>query len=609
MANTRSSGGSRHRDAFRAEVSSLLADLGELAAEPAARPAPPPAGSGAETKAEAAPAIEAAPVAAPPPVAEAAPVAGPPPVAEAAPVASPLPASTEPHDATPVEVDWPVTNQAPVEVAVPPAEGAEVPGTQPPIEAATGWAATPEPPGPPAPAGLESLPAAAQVDRGLAAPEAYPPPPSVPPGAAEPIGTVELEDLPSFSPSYLPPLPPALSAGTPQPDRWVSPFDPEPPPPPPDWPLMEYQPSFERLIAAEPAEPTVPSVWPSVPISGPEEEARTGSAGHRHPVPLPTAWPSPSEPSGAEVAPNIGGAEGAGFSGGMGSLASGAAASFANGEAAAGFGDEEAGATVTGETHHETAQPGALAADDAAPGAMDTAPEQPQAGLGNSPGWSERPSPAAAPSSGPPVLPGWVLRTPRPSGAERTPLAPASQAGRGWEVRESPSVGLTPSGEPLDLTAAGWDTETQGDLPAAAGPPIGEVESGVAPEGLPDDPAAAPPQPAATPSSQGGTAFSLASATGGPPVIAERPILPLIPGGQPAPVSTKAWSLAAAMESLEPLTPPPPRSAAASPAEPPAAMIVPAQPAGGNPPFPVMVTVLILILVVIVVLIVMHLHS
>src|ERR1035441_928801 len=40
MANKRSASSSRGRDLFRTEVSSLLADLGELAGEPGPHPAP-----------------------------------------------------------------------------------------------------------------------------------------------------------------------------------------------------------------------------------------------------------------------------------------------------------------------------------------------------------------------------------------------------------------------------------------------------------------------------------------------------------------------------------------------------------------------------------------
>lgn len=157
MANKRSEGGSRNRDLFRNEVASFLADLGDLAEELA----PPARNHPAETE---------------------------PAAAEAA---APATAAEEAAAQLPIATQAEVEASQPVDAAISPAQPEELEEN---AVVVTAGAETAEDPG------TDGSP--------VSAPEAQQPPTGEIAGATAPNLLMNIEDLPSFSPSYLPPLPP-----------------------------------------------------------------------------------------------------------------------------------------------------------------------------------------------------------------------------------------------------------------------------------------------------------------------------------------------------------------------------------------------------------------
>jgi hypothetical protein len=392
MANKRSSGGSRGRDLFRSEVSSLVADLGELTGKEAA-PAP----------GEPAPAAEQPPL-------------------------------------------------APGMGAQPASPASEAPGAA----------------HPPA----ETLPFDGDLE-----------------------GLLELEDLPSFSPSYLPPLPPPVRAeATTDPVR-------RPPPPGPD-----VHPPGEWLAAALRAGST-----------GPGDEAAHG----RLTLP-PRAWPPLRDPLATRPAP-----------------ASVVEASAAPPPDPGPGGEPEADA-------------GAATATDARAVDVETGREE----LGG-PVWhvASQPAPAHFPN-----LAEMTGSEPGPSpvqnGGRRPEPAAGAPAERGQRFRSTPPSGVGAAAAQL------------------ASP--------------------SPATPAVTASGQ------LAGS--------QRLGLPLLPGGAPAPVSTRPWSLADAMKPLPPLAPGAGRGTTRPVTEPAEPGPAPGQGRRPGLPFPALVAILVVLLLVIAVLIALNLH-
>ncbi|MGA8015043.1 MAG: hypothetical protein WCB85_03910 [Candidatus Dormiibacterota bacterium] len=157
MANKRSDGGSRNRDLFRNEVASFLADLGDLAEELA----PPARNHAAPTEPVAADAI------------------------------APATAAEEAAAELPIGTQAEVEDSQPVDAAISPAQPEKLEEN---AVVVTAGAETAEDPG------TDGSP--------VSATEGPPPPTAEIAGATAPDLLMNIEDLPSFSPSYLPPLPP-----------------------------------------------------------------------------------------------------------------------------------------------------------------------------------------------------------------------------------------------------------------------------------------------------------------------------------------------------------------------------------------------------------------
>ena len=542
MANKRSTAGSRNRDVFRSEVSSLLADLGELAGEERPRPVPPPA----------------API-------DARRRTGP----------QPPPVAVEPAPSLPPKVDLPRVPEA--ELTAPSHQDVPAPPRGATFEApATVEAAFPAPGlrvAPPAPAAPPAVPEG-PPDR----PEpgrAFPPAP--PPIATGTPGPVELDDLPSSSPSYLPPLPPILPpvagptrapVSPPPPAR---PPGPQPPPVAPEW-ASPWEPVVQPVTSTawpEPSSSPEAGTWTDAQLAmgTPAREVVEPEPAVHRPAPLPEAWPAPVPPPDAWA------------------------------EAGGIAPPPIAGPTVEPGLDPGTTAPDAAGADRAWP-------------------WGHEPAPTIAPVRTP-GLPGWRLRAPSAPASTPAPATPAEAPG--WGV--APTAGQTPAPEPVGRPLGGAATDGRETSPDRADPgpaPAAEGfcgEPGVAasarPFGDPLESAGVPPQ--AGPPVAGVTdierlrealtpATPARTGTGASPP-AQRAGLPLLPGGAVAPVSTRPWSISAAMQPLKPVTPAPPRAGGGTPAAEPA-RVTPSKRSGGMTlPFPVVVTVLIVVLAIIIVLI------
>jgi len=680
MANKRSTAGSRGRDLFRTEVSSLLADLGELAGDESRPPAPPPAGSKLPRRVAAVPPGEPSePVPNPPPGMPEPPAATAgltePAAAEwerGADLGTPVGVERQPEAdlATPVGVEWHPETDLRTPAAVewrPEADLATPVGVewQPGADLATPvgveWRpgadlATPagveRQPGPEPRAPEADLTAArfapaapgpaAETPMPPAAPDAPPPsprpveepptppasgwtvPPAPPPVDTTAGGSAVLDDLPSSSPSYLPPLPPilppvaGLTPAPPSPPQVPLPA-PQPPPIAPEW-TSPWEPVIQ---------PVTSTAWPE-PSSSPEAGSWTGALDamaplgrdvaapaetiHHHPAPLPEAWPAPLPPTPEAEAD----AFGTGLLGGS------------RGEPAPDPG---------------TSGPETPLAERAWPWERETAPAISPVRAPGLPGWRLRPPlspghpPAPATAAG---SSGWDSDRPEPGlgGPPRTP-GTAADSMPGQRFRMEPAAAPTPppepAGRPFDPAGGdGWETSPATPEPGTARTatdagmaPTADAVTAPAPEeswdvaevpaptrdlGLPPDSAigltATSPQvpgvtdierirEALTPATAPRTAAGVAPA----PPAAQRAGLPLLPGGAAAPVSTRPWSIDAAMQPLKPATPAPPRAGGAiTVAEPP--RVAPAKRDGGvNVPFPVVVAALIAVLAVIVVLI------
>jgi hypothetical protein len=205
------------------------------------------------------------------------------------------------------------------------------------------------------------------------------------------------------------------------------------------------------------------------------------------------------------------------------------------------------------------------------------------------PGFRLRPISVPARTPALAETPGWGTETPPIAPGAHPRPAPDTEADGGQRFRAAPPTDLAAPEEPTGATPADAGVAASPTPPPASGP-AARLEPGLA-EPAPD----APPFPAPSP---------MPSATAsGLPTGAPRPGLPLLPGGMPAPVSTRPWSLGAAMQPLAPATPPPLRPGGAPVAEPSGPSPSRLRRSGLNVPFPVVVALLIAVLAVIVVLI------
>ncbi len=347
---------------------------------------------------------------------------------------------------------------------------AHAPGEPAPVGAG---GAPPEPPGP--------APATAAPDptQSLA---------GTPPLRGDPEGTLELEDLPSYSPSYLPPLPPPVGE-----------------------PMM---PDLAGRRSPPGPEPHASGEWLAAALAagaiGPRE-----ASGRRRPTPPPEEWPAPEDPAPARLS-----------------------AAPPPSPAPGGASDWGAGP----------------ASPDLPATRMDTDPDE----LGG-PGWHVAARPATA---RPPADAGYLEPEPEtdltPGSAERREPATQGEADDGQRFRASPPSAPEPPAEQLEPALAAASTRPSGSV---SGPTPGSPRLG----------------------------------------------LPLLPGGLPAPVSTRPWSLAAAMTPLPPLAPTPGRSVVL-PVEPVGPGAAPLGDPGDGVSLRLLVGIAIVLVVLITVLVVVRLH-
>ena len=578
MANKRSAASSRGRDLFRAEVSSLLADLGELAGEQGPHPvvaATPPVT--AEPAAEvlepvaAEPAAEALKPVVRGTVADAAPAPGP----------SPGPAGEAEEPPAPPEQDDAADEEL---ISLSPSYLPPLPPVLSPLTAA------PEP--------------AARLGREFSAP-----PPAPPPGpwAAAPEPEAPPERISPSEPAMVPGLWPFMSnlstaaggwnqstersaapdppTSSPEPaeasEQWVSPPAHESPATGQGWPTppgdADTAPAPGSGWPLPPGPP--PAVeWPSMAGGAPEESApgpAVPPAYHHHPAPQPPMWPSP-----AELPPVEGGDDRVGMS-----TPPAPPPAPETGPPDRGA-PEIAGAKLP--TGDITAAE--LAAQDQ-----------------SAPAWRRAPSPPPSSFPTPAELPGWRLdgpirravSVPGPSdgsgtdGAQRLRAAPPSQPAASGEGDGS-------TGDPAPPSIPGVSPEAA----IATGPPADRWEP--AAEGSGERTPAAPPAPIPATAEVSVTPVPATASSG--PAAAGRPGLPLLPGGQAALVSTRPWTLAAAMQPLAPKAPPALRAPGASLPEAAGPVLPRSRSSGVNVPFAAVVTALVLVLALILVLIFLALH-
>jgi hypothetical protein len=217
----------------------------------------------------------------------------------------------------------------------------------------------------------------------------------------------------------------------------------------------------------------------------------------------------------------------------------------------------------------------------------------------SAPPWHRAPS--SQPSRFPALseLPGWRLDGPARRPVSTPGLAAGTERDRAQLFRSAPLSGPAATGEREASTVDQAPPEAPGVASEAADrlEPRPEGSEERAPE---RQPTPIPPDTATT-SGPG-------AATSGPGAAAARPGLPLLPGGQPAPVSTRPWTLASAMQPLAPMAPPAIRAAGVPLPEPSGPVVSRSRSTGINLPFAAVVTALVAVLVVIIVLIVLHLH-
>jgi hypothetical protein len=200
----------------------------------------------------------------------------------------------------------------------------------------------------------------------------------------------------------------------------------------------------------------------------------------------------------------------------------------------------------------------------------------------SAPPW--RRAPSSQPSRFPALseLPGWRLDGPARRPVSTPGLAAGTERDRAQRFRAAPP----------------WDPAATDEREASTvdqAPPADRLEP--RPEGSDERAPQRPPTP-----------IPPDTATASGPGAAARPGLPLLPGGQPAPVSTRPWTLASAMQPLAPMAPPAIRAAGVPLPEPSGPVVSRSRSAGINLPFAAVVTALVAVLVVIIVLIVLHPH-
>jgi len=543
MANKRSTASSRGRDLFRTEVSSLLADLGELAGEQAPHPV-----------------LAATPPITAEPAAEALEPVAPSTGADAAPAPGPAGAAEEPP--APPEQD-----EAPDEelISLSPSYLPPLPPVLSPLTAA------PEP--------------AAPLGRGFSAPPPAPPPttwaappePETPQERKSPSEPATTPGLWPFMPDLstaaggwdqwpersATPDPPTLS---PEPaeasEQWVSPpahLSPTTgqgwPPPPGD---ADTAPAPSSGWPQPPGPP--PAVeWPLTAVGAPDEGVPGPPASHHHPDPLPPLWPSP-----AELTPVEGGSDPIATS-----------------------------PPPVPPPAPEAGPPGRGAPDvaDAKLTSGDITAAQLAAQDQSAPAWRKAPSPPPSSFPTPAELPGWRLDgTDR---AQRFRAAPPSQPAASGEGGGS-------TGDQAPPSIPGVPPETA----IATGPPADRAE--LAAEGSEERTPPAPPAP--IPITAEVSVSPVAATASSGPAAPGRPGLPLLPGGQAALVSTRPWTLAAAMQPLAPLAPPALRTTGASLPEPAGPVLPRSRSSGIHVPFALVISVLVVLLAAVVVLIFVDLH-
>ena len=596
MANKRSAASSRGRDRFRTEVSSLLADLGELAGEQGSHPVPAetpsvaaepavealgPVAHGTDADADAAPSSggEAAESPAPPEqdgtpdedLISLSPSYLPP----LPPVLSPLTAAPEPAapsgrgssaaEPAPPPGAWAAAPEPEAPPALWPEMGPPQHRTSPPEpEVSAPWPSPPDPVALPGEWALASQPAAAPGDWG-----APPEPPAAPAdwvSPTEPVAALGLwpfmSDLSTAAGGWdqWPERSAAPDSPTSSPEpagaseQWVSPPAHEPPatgqgwPPPPGDAGTAPAPGSGW---AQPPGPPPAVEWPSTAAGAPEEGVLGPAvlpASHHHPAPLPPMWPPPAEP------PPVWGSD---------DLIEMSAPPAPPPAPAAGIADAK---LPTGDI---TAAE--LAAQDQ-----------------SAPAW--RRSPSSQPSRLPTLaeLPGWRLDGPVRAAPPSYPAASGERDGSTVDQGAPSTPGVSP-----ETAVATGSTVDQAAPSAPDVSPATAVATG-------------PPAP--IPATAAASAAPVPTTASSGPAAAARPGLPLLPGGQPAPVSTRPWTLASAMQPLAPMAPPAIRTAGASLPEPTGPVLSRSRSSGVNLPFTVVVAALVAVLAVIVVLILLNHH-
>ena len=607
MANKRSAASSRSRDLFRTEVSSLLADLGELAGEPGPHPVPsvsPPAA--ADPAADALEPVGHGPDAGTTEATAAAPEGeavsededlisfSPSYLPPLPPVLSPLTAAPEP--APPSGPGFSVPEPAP-----PPGPWAAAPEPEAPPEvwpdgagSSEGWpemaapsAAWPEPVSPPAPWPSPPAPGAAEGGRDLPpepppAPEVWSSAPEPPSPPAEPVAPQEPAVTPGLWP-FMSDLAtaaggwdtwPALPSGPASPtsaqgppdatERWAPPPGYETPAAGQGWPPAPGEPDVEPAPTAGWSEPTGPAPameWPAMVDGAPLAPAFGQVAPPTpppHPAPLPPAWPSPPGPPAAERDDLVG-------------MAAAPA---------------PPPVSAPGPPGHEPAE----AADTKLSSQDITASELASADR-SVPPWKRAPS--SQPSRFPSLaeLPGWRL-----DGPARRPVPTPGLTGGAELERTQRFRGAPPSDSASVERGEAAIDQAPPSTPAVSAQAVERPEP--RPAAIEERASQAPPGP-----------IPSAAIAAAPVPAAARPGLPLLPGGQAAPVSTRSWTLAAAMQPIAPGAPPAIRAAGAALPEPVGPVISRSRSSGVSVPFPAVVTTLVVVLIAIVVLIVLSLRG
>jgi len=336
------------------------------------------------------------------------------------------------------------------------------------------------------------------------------------------------------------------------------------------WPPMpgdaapEAAPESDRI---QPAEPPPAMEWPeSVTARTPGEvlpEPPVPPAAHHHPAPLPPVWPAPPEPPPVGV---------------PGALAETAAPPEPPPAPASG-----APARAAIEPTGSRLPTGGITA----PGLA--APEE------TAPAWHRAPS--TQPSRFPTLaeLPGWRLDGPSRRREPTSWVASRTEADIAQRFRGAPPAGTLPTGDG-DGSSADEPPRSAPRIPSEPGVTRGSGPETMAAGG--ESRSERPPQAPRTPT----------PAAAAEPIAASRPVLPLLPGGQAAPVSTRPWTMASAMLPLAPLAPPATHPGGAALPEAMGPVLSRNRSTGMNLPFGAVVTALVVVLALIIVLIVLGFH-